>query len=54
MSRKMITVSRAQLTSLNLEAFVAQAAVLNQRNREAFATPFPKAPERSWHEAIIH
>ncbi|MEE8289908.1 MAG: hypothetical protein V3R80_00385 [Candidatus Tectomicrobia bacterium] len=46
MSRKMITVSREQLTSLNLEAFVAQAAVLNQRNREAWTTPFPKAPER--------
>ncbi len=46
MSRKIITVSREQLTSLNLEAFVAQAAALNQRNREAWTTPFPTAPER--------
>ena len=46
MSRKMVPVSREQLTSFDLEAFMTQAAVLNQRNREAFTTSFPTAPSR--------
>jgi len=32
--------------SLDLDAFVAQAEVLNHHNRETFTTPFPKAPSR--------
>jgi hypothetical protein len=46
MNRKIIPVSHAQLTSLDLEAFVRQAEALNQRNRERFTSPFPKCPSR--------
>ena len=46
MNRKIIPVSHAQLTSLDLEAFVRQANALNQRNRERFTSPFPKCPSR--------
>ena len=46
MSRHMLSLSHAQLTSLNLEAFVTQADALNQHHRETFTTRFPKAPSR--------
>jgi hypothetical protein len=46
MNRKIIPVSHAQLTSLDLEAFVRQAEALNQRNQEHFTTPFPKHDSR--------
>jgi hypothetical protein len=42
----MLSLSHAQLTSLNLEAFVTQADALNQHHRETFTTRFPKAPSR--------
>ena len=47
MHRKIIPVSHPQLTSLDLEAFVSQAEVLNQRNQATFTTPFPK-PSSRW------
>jgi hypothetical protein len=46
MNRKIIPVSDAQLTSLDLDAFVRQAKTLNQRNRERFTSLFPKRPSR--------
>jgi hypothetical protein len=46
MSRHSIALSSEQLTSCDLEAFVTHADTLNQRHREAFTTPFPKAPRR--------
>lgn len=46
MSRHILSLPAAQLTPFALDAFVAHAAVLNQRHREAFTTPFPKAPSR--------
>jgi hypothetical protein len=46
MSRHMIALSDAQLTPFDLDAFVRQTHILNQRNRETFTTPFPKAPSR--------
>jgi hypothetical protein len=46
MSRHMLSLSHAHLTSLNLEAFVAQADALNQHHRETFTTRFPKGPSR--------
>ena len=46
MHRKIIPVSHPQLTSLDLEAFVSQAEVLNQRNQATFTTPFPKPASR--------
>lgn len=46
MDRKIIPVSQAQLTSLDLDAFVRQAKALNQQNRERFTRPFPKSPRR--------
>jgi hypothetical protein len=46
MSRHMLSLSHEQLTSFDLDAFVAHADALNQHNREAFTTPFPKAPSR--------
>jgi len=46
MSRHIISLSDEQLTSFDLEAFVTHANTLNQRHREAFTTPFPKAPSR--------
>jgi hypothetical protein len=46
MSRHILSLSHEQLTSFNLDAFVAHAEALNQHHREAFTTPFPKAPSR--------
>lgn len=46
MSRHIRALSHEQLTSFNLEAFVAHADTLNQHNRQVFTTPFPKAPSR--------
>jgi hypothetical protein len=42
----MLSLAREQLTSFDLEAFVIQAAALNQHHRETFTTRFPKAPSR--------
>jgi hypothetical protein len=42
----MLSLSREQLTSFDLEAFVVQADALNQHHRETFTTRFPKAPSR--------
>src|SRR5215471_3338026 len=46
MSRHMLSLSHEQLTAFDLDAFVAHADALNQHNRAAFTTPFPKAPSR--------
>ncbi len=46
MSRAILSLSPDQRTSCDLDAFVAQAEDLNQRNRATFTTPFPKAPSR--------
>lgn len=46
MSRHILTVSHEQLTSFDLDAFVAHAAALNHHYQETFITPFPKAPSR--------
>ncbi len=47
MSRHMLSLYHEQRTSCDLDAFVAHADALNQRHREVFTTPFPKAPSRS-------
>jgi hypothetical protein len=46
MSRHILSLSHEQRTSCDLEAFVAHADALNQHHRQAFTTPFPKAPSR--------
>ena len=46
MSRHILSLSPKQLTTWNLDAFIAHAALLNQHNRDTFTTPFPKAPSR--------
>jgi hypothetical protein len=46
MSRHMLSLSREQLTSFDLEAFVIQTDALNQHHRETFTARFPKAPSR--------
>jgi len=46
MSRHILSLSHEQLTSFDLDAFVTHAEALNQHNRKAFTTPFPKAPNR--------
>ena len=46
MSRHILTVSYEQLTSFDLDAFVAHAVALNHHHQKAFTTPFPKAPSR--------
>jgi hypothetical protein len=46
MSRPIIALSHEQRTSLDLDAFMIHADALNQHHREAFTTPFPKAPGR--------
>jgi hypothetical protein len=46
MSRHILSLSHEQLTSFDLEAFAAHADALNQRHRDTFPTPFPKAPSR--------
>ncbi len=46
MSRHILSLSSEQLTTFDLDAFVAHAELLNQHNRDTFTTPFPKAPSR--------
>jgi hypothetical protein len=46
MSRHILSLSPEQLTTCNLDAFIAHAALLNQHNRNTFTTPFPKVPSR--------
>jgi hypothetical protein len=46
MSRSIITLSPEQLTSFDLDAFVAHADALNQHHHAIFKMPFPKAPSR--------
>jgi len=46
MSRHILALAHEHLMSFDLEAFVAQAEALNQHNRTAFTTPFPKGPRR--------
>ena len=46
MNRHILSLSREQLTSFDLEAFVTQANALNQHHRETFTTRFPKVPSR--------
>lgn len=46
MSRHILTLSPDQLTTFDLDVFVAHAELLNQHNRQTFTTPFPKAPSR--------
>ena len=46
MSRKELPFSQANIAPFDLEAFVQEAAQLGQRALEAFAIPFPKAPDR--------
>jgi len=45
-SRHILSLSHKQLTSFDLDAFVAHAHALNQHNRDTFSTPFPKDPSR--------
>jgi hypothetical protein len=42
----MLSISPEQLTSFDLDAFIAHAEVLNEQNRQTFTTPFPKASSR--------
>jgi hypothetical protein len=46
MSRKELSFSQEHIAPFDLEAFVNEAAKLNQRTRETFTLPFPKAPDR--------
>ena len=46
MSRPIISLSHERLPTLDLNAFVNHTDALNQRHRETFITPFPKAPSR--------
>jgi hypothetical protein len=46
MSRHILSLPDAQLTSFDLDAFVAHAETLNQRHRAVCTTPFPKDPRR--------
>jgi hypothetical protein len=46
MSRHILFLSHAQLTSFDLEAFMTQAEALNQQQRETFTMRFPKVPSR--------
>jgi hypothetical protein len=46
MSRHILSLSPEQLTAFDLDALLAHAERLNQRNRETFTTAFPKAPSR--------
>jgi hypothetical protein len=46
MSRHILSLSPAQLTAFDLDAFVAHAQRLNQHHRDTFTTAFPKAPSR--------
>jgi hypothetical protein len=42
----MLSLTHEQLTAFDLHAFVAHAEVLNQKNRDTFTIPFPKALNR--------
>ena len=46
MSRSILSLSPAQLTPFDLDAFIAHAEALNEQNRQTFTTPFPKASSR--------
>jgi hypothetical protein len=46
MSRTALPLSQEHIAPFDLEAFVNEAATLNQRTLEAFTMPFPKGPER--------
>jgi hypothetical protein len=46
MSRHILALCHEQLTSFDLDAFVAHAEALNEHNREVFMILFPKAPSR--------
>jgi len=46
MSRKELPLPQEHIAPFDLEAFVKEAATLNQRTLEAFTLPFPKAPDR--------
>jgi len=46
MSRHKLSLSPEQLMAFDRDAFVNHAEVLHQHNRQAFTTPFPKAPNR--------
>jgi len=46
MSRSIVSLPTEQLTPFALDAFIAQAEVLNEQNRQTFTTPFPKASSR--------
>lgn len=46
MSRPLLPLPPDQLTTYDLDAFIAHAEFLNQHNRATFTTPFPKAPSR--------
>lgn len=46
MSRTKLPLSQERIAPFDLEAFVNEAAPLNQRPVEAFTTPFPKGPDR--------
>jgi hypothetical protein len=46
MSRYILSLSPDQLTTFDLDVFVAHAELLKQHHRETFNTPFPKAPSR--------
>lgn len=54
MSRKELPLSQEQIAPFDLEAFVHQAAELNQRNAETVTTPFPKAPHRWLSHSQFH
>ena len=56
MSRHILSLSDEQLTSFDLDTFIAHAEHLNQHNRETFTTPFPKTPSRwlSHYQFIPH
>jgi hypothetical protein len=46
MSRAILSLSPAYLTPCDLDAFVAHAEALNEKNRQTLTTPFPKASSR--------
>jgi hypothetical protein len=46
MNPLIISLSHEQLTSFDLDAFVAHADAMNQLHRTTFTTPFPKASRR--------
>ena len=46
MSRTKLPLPQERIAPFDLEAFVNEAATLNQSTLEAFTTPFPKGPDR--------